>query len=104
MSPTSYHCSTPRYSIISPNRASSTAEKLYLASAEVHVRKREKFRCPKVGTHWERDRGRDCARSLGSGSEKAGHAGDDYIEEGSSHGEWPADDTGNDAEVQRNRS
>ena len=68
------------------------------------VRKREKFRCPKVGAHWERDRGRDCARSLGSGSEKAGHAGDDYIEEGSSHGEWPADDTGNDAEVQRNRS
>jgi len=57
-----------------------------------------------VGAHWERDRGRDCARSLGSGSEKAGHAGDDYIEEGSSHGEWPADDTGNDAEVQRNRS
>src|SRR5205809_3013343 len=37
MSPTSYHCSTPRYSIISPNRASSTAEKLYLASAEVQL-------------------------------------------------------------------
>src|SRR5438128_11525477 len=37
MSPTSYHCSTPRYSIISPNRASSTAENLYLASAEVQL-------------------------------------------------------------------
>src|SRR5438876_9900910 len=37
MSPTSYHCSTPRYSIISPNRASSTAEKLYLASAEAQL-------------------------------------------------------------------
>ena len=52
-------------SIISPNRASSTAQKLsWNLRRYSYVRKREKFRCRQVGTHWERDRGRDCARSL----------------------------------------
>src|SRR5262252_2123028 len=104
MSPTSYHCSTPRYKH-SLYAGMEVRQRYKNCTANPwrcsYVQTRQGLGSTEVGSDRKRNSRWCCVDSIDSGDQETGDAGDDDSDEGSPHGEWTHSNIRNDTAVQQ---